>query len=268
MCRGQIEGKQHRYPSSIGRAVTTGPTDIYRELVESIDAIFWEADPKTLRFISVSPRAEALLGYPQTAWTSNPTFRTDIIHPDDRQRALETCLYSIKRGEDHRLDYRVITADARTRWIRDTVRLKCEGGRPNRMYGVMVDVTASQEQQQREAYYRALVENSVDAIALLDHDGTVRFATDSLERISGFGVDDVIGTDPFERIHPEDLPRVRQALEDCVRQSGNRVSVEYRSRYSDGSWQHREAIGVNRLDDPAVRGIVVNYRDITDRQRT
>jgi PAS domain S-box-containing protein len=46
------------------------------------------------------------------------------------------------------------------------------------------------------------------------------------------------------------------------------VAVEYRARHSDGSWQHHEVIGVNRLDDPTIRAIVANYRDITDRKRT
>ena len=117
-----------------------GSTDIYRDLFESLDAIFWEADPETLQFTSVSPKAEEVLGYPHEAWTSNTTFWTDIIHPDDRQRALDTCVHAIKRCEDHRFDYRVISADGRTRWIRDTVRVTCERGQPKRLYGAMVDV--------------------------------------------------------------------------------------------------------------------------------
>jgi PAS domain-containing protein len=50
---------------------------------------------------------------------------------------------AIRQCEGHRVDYRVITVDGRTRWMRDTVRLKCESGQPKRMYGVMIDVTAS-----------------------------------------------------------------------------------------------------------------------------
>jgi two-component system cell cycle sensor histidine kinase/response regulator CckA len=135
------------------------------------------------------------------------------------------------------------------------------------VYGAMIDVTASREQHQREIYYRALVENSADAIALLDRDGTVRFVTQSVKRISGFGADEVIGAYLLERVHPEDVPRATQALEDCGRQYRNRVSVEYRALHKDGSWQHHEVIGVNRLDDPTLRAIVVNCRDITHRRR-
>src|SRR5207249_7373054 len=41
-----------------------------------------------------------------------------------------------------------------------------------------------------------------------------------------------------------------------------------RALHKDGSWRRLEAVGVNRLDDPAIRAIVVTYRDITERQRT
>jgi two-component system, cell cycle sensor histidine kinase and response regulator CckA len=241
--------------------VATGSPDIYRDFLESLDGVVWEADPVTLQFTSVTPNVEALFGYLHSTWTSNPTFWAGIIHPDDRQRTLDIRVQAVARCATHRVDYRVLTADGRTRWIRDTVRVTCERGKPLRLYGVMVDVTVSQELRQREAYYRALVDNSADAIALLDRQGTVRF----VERISGVGAGELIGTNTLDRVHPDDLPRVKKAFEDCVQEFGNRMSVAYRARRDDGSWQHRELIGVNRLDDPVIRGIVVNYRDISER---
>jgi len=126
----------------------------------------------------------------------------------------------------------------------------------------------SSQDRTGESFYRAIVENSADAIALLDRDGTILFVTESVERLSGFGADVVIGTNSFEQIHPEDEAKARTAFEECLRQPGNRVSVEYRACQIDGAWQHREAVGVNRLDDPAIRAVVVTYRDITDRKRT
>jgi PAS domain S-box-containing protein len=249
-------------------AVTLESTAIYLDLLEDLDAIFWEADPQTQRFTSVSQKAEALLGYPRSAWTSNPTFWTDILHPDDRQRVLNTRARAIKGCEDYRFDYRVLTAEGHTRWIRDTVQMRCERGQPKRIYGVMIDVTATLEPQQRESYYRAIIEHSADAIALLDGDGTVRFVSGAVERLSGFSPNELIGMDPLSRIHPDDLAHVSKALQNCRRHAGDRVSIEYRALHRNGSWQHREVIAVNRLDDPSIRAIIVNYRDITDRKRS
>src|SRR5216684_1727753 len=119
-----------------------------------------------------------------------------------------------------------------------------------------------------ESYYGALVENSADAMALLERDGAVRFVTGAIERISGFAPVELMGTNLADRVHPDDVTMVAEALEDCVREPGNRMAIEYRALHRDGSWQRQELIGVNRLDDPAVRAIVVNHRDITERKRT
>jgi PAS domain S-box-containing protein len=119
----------------------------------------------------------------------------------------------------------------------------------------------------REEFYRAMIENSAVAIALLDRDGAVRFLTKSVDRLSG-GRGELLGRTPFDLIHPEDVARVKQAIEDCARKPGNRVSVEYRACFAGGAWQHCEAEGVNRLDDPALGAIVVTCRDITAGKRT
>ena len=119
-----------------------------------------------------------------------------------------------------------------------------------------------------ESYYAALIEHSADAMALLDRDGTVRFVTGAVERISGFTPRELMGANLADRVHPDDVTMVAEALEDCVREPGNRMAIEYRAFHRDGAWQRQELIGVNCLDDPAVRAIVVNYRDITGRKRT
>ena len=54
--------------------MVTGCADFHRDLVESLDAVFWAADPVTLQFVSVSPNAEALFGYPPSAWTVRVRF--------------------------------------------------------------------------------------------------------------------------------------------------------------------------------------------------
>ena len=128
-------------------------------------------------------------------------------------------------------------------------------------------MAAKRPEKQGEAYYRALVENSADPIALLDRDGTILFLTESIRRVTGYTRDELIGTSPFDRVHPDDLLRVKRALEECAREPGNHVSVEYRARHRSGSWHYQEVIGVNRLDDPILQAIVVNHRDITARKR-
>jgi len=123
------------------------------------------------------------------------------------------------------------------------------------------------ELEQRERLYRGMVVNSTDPIALLDRDGTIRFVADSIERLTGFTPVDLVGRPAFEQVHPDDQPRVREALREALARPGVPVPLEYRARHRDGSWRDREVVGVNRLDDPDIGAIIVNYRDTTARRR-
>lgn len=109
--------------------------------------------------------------------------------------------------------------------------------------------------------------SSADPIALLDRDGIILFVTDSIKRLTGFAADDLVGRHAFDQIHPDDQRRVTEAWFETLDHPGEPVVVEYRARHRDGSWRDREVVGVNRLNDPDVRAIIVNYRDTAARQR-
>src|SRR5437868_3427713 len=102
---------------------------------------------------------------------------------------------------------------------------------------------------------------------MLNADGTMRFASPSTTRLLGYSVEERMGRSTFDNIHPDDVLRSREAFEECVRQPAVPFAAEYRVRHKNGEWRHIESIAVNRLYDPAVSAIVVNYRDVTDRRR-
>src|SRR5258708_1918952 len=150
-------------------------------------------------------------------------------------------------------------------WDADALDSRRVSGRlrrwPRRLVGAMMDMTEWHERRQRQAWDPAIVENSADALALLDREGTIRFATKSIERLSGYSADEVVGSKAFDRIHPDDRAAVRDAFQRLLEQPGVPLSVEYRGQHKDRSWRYREVVGVNRLDDPAVAAVIVNYRD-------
>jgi two-component system cell cycle sensor histidine kinase/response regulator CckA len=114
----------------------------------------------------------------------------------------------------------------------------------------------------------ALVEHSTDVIALLDADGTIRSSSASTHLVLGYTGTENIGRNAFELIHPDDRPRALELFGELIQRPGDVVRVELRALHQDGSWRDLETVGVNRLDDPAIGAIVVNYRDITQRKRT
>ncbi len=119
---------------------------------------------------------------------------------------------------------------------------------------------------QKEEYLRALVENNSDAIAVLDADLKNVYRSPSRKRILGY--DSGEPEEAFETVHPDDLSVVRDSLNNLMSEPGSSVTVEARLRHKDGTWRTVEATAVNLLDNPAVRGVVVNYRDITERKRS
>ncbi len=121
--------------------------------------------------------------------------------------------------------------------------------------------------RQSEERFRSLVQNSSDIITVLETDGTICYESPSIERILGYKPEDLIGKNAFEFIHPEDVQKSFNVFTQLLQNPGATPSIEYRFRHQNGSWCFLESTGSNLLADPAVEGIVINSRDITERKR-
>ena len=121
------------------------------------------------------------------------------------------------------------------------------------------------ELRRREKYFRALTDNSLDILTLLNREGLYLYNSPSVKRVLGYEHEELAGKRMFDFIHPEDLPRVMRAFEQDLSDPEQTVRLELRFRHRDGSWRHLEAIGQDRTGDPEIAGIVVNFRDVSDR---
>jgi PAS domain S-box-containing protein len=121
--------------------------------------------------------------------------------------------------------------------------------------------------ERSERYFRSLTEHALDLVAIINGDGTVRYASRSHERVLGYDPDSLVGKNGFALIHRDDVARVKQVLDRSVPHAGAVPTVEFRFRHSDGSWRILEANGNNLLADPVVAGVIVHSRDVTERKR-
>ncbi|HYD48128.1 MAG TPA: PAS domain S-box protein [Terriglobales bacterium] len=112
--------------------------------------------------------------------------------------------------------------------------------------------------------FRALIERSFDGIALLAPDGTVLYTSPSLSRILGFAPEEFLGQPVFDWIHPDDLGPTSAALRSIAETTGATVTMRCRNRHKDGSWRWLECTVSNLLDEPGVRALVSNARDISE----
>jgi PAS domain S-box-containing protein len=118
-----------------------------------------------------------------------------------------------------------------------------------------------------EERFRALVENSSDALLLLDAEGRVTYTTLSSQRHLDWKADDVLGRSVFDFLHTDDRETITARMVETLQNPGVPITAEVRFQHADGNYRTMEVVAVNRLGDPSVRAIVVNARDIADRRR-
>ena len=118
--------------------------------------------------------------------------------------------------------------------------------------------------EESEARFSALAQNTSDVTAIVDQAGTMRYVTASVARVLGYRPEDVLGRPFGDLVHPED----RQALGDELSAPADRTPrpVLTRLLHRDGSWPWCETLVANLLAEPAIRGIVITTRDVTERE--
>jgi two-component system cell cycle sensor histidine kinase/response regulator CckA len=114
--------------------------------------------------------------------------------------------------------------------------------------------------------FQALIERASDMVSILSADGTIRYLSPSVSHVLGYESQEMVGRNILKFVHPDDRPAAEAGFDEALASSeGRPFEVRYRAR--DGSWRLLEGAGTNRLDDPAIQGVVVNLRDVTERRR-
>jgi len=119
--------------------------------------------------------------------------------------------------------------------------------------------------REREGHFRAVVDHTADLVAIVTEEGVARYASPSHQSLLGYPPEAVEGKDVMDLIHPDDRARVREALGAMNAPDDPTATIILRLRHTDGSWRTLDVRAVRRLDDPAVRGIILTARDITVR---
>ncbi|MDX2169546.1 MAG: ATP-binding protein [Deltaproteobacteria bacterium] len=131
----------------------------------------------------------------------------------------------------------------------------------------MARARVEEQVRQRERFTDALIAHSSDLISILNPDGTIRFASPSHARVLGWQPAELVGTNAFALVHPDDQPALLEAFSAGVGTPDVTVTREYRIRHRDGGWRVVESRARAALDDPVIAGAVISSRDITERRR-
>ncbi len=137
--------------------------------------------------------------------------------------------------------------------------------------GFLTDITqrkrAEEELARSELYYRSLIENAVDITSVLAPDGHLRYMSPSVERVLGYKPEDVTGRNVFDFIHPEDRKHAAELLQRLLETGTSFEHFEFRIRHLDGSWRTLSVIGKPLPPETGTVGVILNSRDLTERQQ-
>src|ERR671911_136516 len=222
------------------------------------------------RFLRVNRSLCEILGYPERELLGK-TFQ-ELTHPDDLEFDLEH-LRRLLAGEvrTYQTEKRYLHQDGHVVWALLSVSVvHDEEDEPLYFVSQIQDVSERKKVEkviiESEERFRSLVQNSSDIITILDTDGTVHYVSPAVQRVTGYKPEEKVGTNAFGSVHPDDTERALNTFAEVLKRPGLHPPLEFRVSHKDGSWRYLEHVVNNLLDDPAVRGVVVNSRDVTERK--
>ncbi|MGC9951969.1 MAG: PAS domain S-box protein [Bryobacteraceae bacterium] len=221
-----------------------------------------------LRYLRINERLAAINGLPaddhlgRTVWEVIPEAASFFV----------PLLRRIMESARPVLDWQFRTGKSAAGGPRDLLAsyypVTAASGKTVGVAGVVQEITelkrverALRESEQR---FRALIENSADGFVLLGSDGKLLYTGPP---ILGYEGQEFRSRDVFDLLHPDERAGLPEAFAAFINSPGAVLTSEHRVRHKDGSWRWIEAVSKNLLHDRVIGGIVVNYRDVTERKR-
>ncbi|WKN44808.1 PAS domain S-box protein [Tunicatimonas pelagia] len=251
----------------------------------------------------VSPSCESLTGFKPSELLGTSPF--NWIHPDDHAKASEH-LEQVLAGECVRYQYRKRRKDGQYYWVEVTAQLVQEGKKQEVVTSIRsvhqqklteqanAELLAKsqrlneklQESQQKlkltlartqelnelllksEKKFRSLTEKSFDAIMMYDTQGVITYASPSVASVTGYTAEELVGNYARDYIFPEDLPLVGGIMHNAIANPRERFSSLSRIVRKDGEVIWVESVMTNLLMDESIQGLVSNFRDVTEQQKS
>ncbi|MEA3247661.1 MAG: EAL domain-containing protein [Gemmatimonadota bacterium] len=238
----------------------------YRRLFEeSREAIYMTT--RDGAFVAANQAARRLFGF---TTEEMPTVNTQSLYVDPADR--DEFVRRIEHAgavEDHPVRLRSLDGSEMDCLLTSSV-IRDVNGMVVGYQGRVEDVTARAEAERAlrasERKFRALIENATDIITVLDQSGQITYEGPSLHRVLGYSPEALLGRNVFEFVHPDDRPAALKEFERLLSVPGHVTRIEVRFLHGEGHWRVLEVTGTNLMAEPAIRGIVVNSRDVTDRK--
>ena len=219
-----------------------------------------------------SPSIERVLGHAPGSRVGKNVFESALIHPEDLPRHSDAIRETLKEpGGSRTVEMRMLHRDGTFRHIEATMRNAV--GEPG-VDGVVAnsrDITERKRTEEAlresEERFRLLAETTNDLVCLHELDGRYLYVSPSSERLLGYAPDELVGTNPYDLIHPEDIPRIRSGPQEELLRGESQVSTTCRYRKKSGDYAWFETVtGLVRDAQGRVVRLQTSSRDVSERK--
>ena len=260
--------------TAIGEQVLMEDRQRFLRLLETIDGVVWEAELGVGNTF-LSPQVERLFGYSVEEWRADPGFWRAHVHPDDLPAALvvDEAAYHATHSYAYEMSYRLIAQSGQVVWVRDLCRVDVEPGRPNRMIGLMIDVTGQKQTElellQSHHRYALATRGSNDGIWDWNLQTDVLHVSERFNGIVGLGDGGHLHEGGWrflqQLIDPDDHERVQAAYRRHLAGQRPNFSVDVRARHGSGRLVWLNWRGVAQFEDGVPVRMAGSLSDLAER---
>ncbi|HEY8388972.1 MAG TPA: PAS domain S-box protein, partial [Parasegetibacter sp.] len=241
----------------------------FRALVAgSVDGMLLTDEEGNIDF--AIPPVTQILGFEEDELVGTNCFQ--YVHPDDLDTAVTAFKNEVeKKPEVKYIEIRLKHKDGH--WVWCSVRGHNLQDNPDvKAIKVMItDISAQKSAEARlresEENFKALFENSLDVVKLVDENGIVLKVSPSSKNVSGYEPEEVLGHNVFRYVHPADLKKVKAAFEEVKAQPDSRREMDFRVLQKEERWIWCSVTVKNLLHNPYLKAFILTFRDITSRKQ-
>lgn len=204
---------------------------------------------------------ERLTGYRPEDFYGDAERGGQLVHPDDRPLLGLVLRAPTLFRRNLILRWRV--QDGGWLWLEHRLAAVIEDGRPVAIEGTAWPARPATQPESAVGGLEPLTSHALDVIAIVEADGAYRYVSPAVSDVLGYAPAELVGRSAFDLVHPDDRAELLAEFTKRIRESGTTDRRRYRHRHTDGSWRLVESVGKNLIEDPNIRGILIQTRDMT-----
>ncbi len=225
----------------------------------------------TGKFLETNQRFRELCGYSESE-LNEMNFK-EISDPSDINNNL-VLMRQLLNGDirEYSLEKRLIQKSGNILWVKLSVSPLWKKDTPgNTHIAIIEDITervaAQEELMRNEKRYRALVEHGAEIVTIFNNNGKTSYSSPAIEKLAGYSGSDLQSLNLKSLIHPSDISELDTHIKKAIKFPNQPISgITLRAKNKFGEWRWTEATITNLLKDPAIKGFVGNFRDVSEKK--